>query len=548
MSVWNVINLAGGLALFIFGMNLMSDGLKLVAGSYLKKILEKLTQNRIIAMMVGAGLTALIQSSNAMCVMVVGFVNAGMMQLERSVGILMGAKIGTTITGQLIAFNISEIAPAIAFVGVAVTMFAKKPKIKNVGQIIASLGVLFIGLGRMSEAMTPLANEGWFQSLLQQFSNPVLCVLIGVIFTVIIQSASASVGVLQMLALSGVMMFPDAFPQAFYIMLGMNIGASVAPALASLGGRKDAKRVAFIVILFESIGMLIFMILTQIFPVIFDWIMATAPDNPIRQIANANTIFNLVTVLALLPCAKYLVRIAEFVIRGDDEKEVAALHYIDESGYQSGTVLIGQIDQEVGRMHALVRENLQASTGSYFGKMKISNEAFEENEFAVDFLNKEIVAALIRTNELGVSQKDATHAGNLYHIVTDLERIGDHAENVLGYSIQMKEKDQKFSDKALKQLKELSHAVYKIFDLACEHFADPSEELYRVIYDLEADIDKMVDKLRASNSKRLSKMKCEATLGLYFNEILVDLERVSDHSLNIAQAAKKYDIYDEDED
>lgn len=548
MSVWNVINLAGGLALFIFGMNLMSDGLKLVAGSYLKKILEKLTQNRIIAMMVGAGLTALIQSSNAMCVMVVGFVNAGMMQLERSVGILMGAKIGTTITGQLIAFNISEIAPAIAFVGVAVTMFAKKPKIKNVGQIIASLGVLFIGLGRMSEAMTPLANEGWFQSMLQQFSNPVLCVLIGVIFTVIIQSASASVGVLQMLALSGVMTFPDAFPQAFYIMLGMNIGASVAPALASLGGRKDAKRVAFIVILFESIGMLIFMILTQLFPVIFDWIMATAPGNPIRQIANANTIFNLVTVLALLPCAKYLVRIAEFVIRGDDEKEVAALHYIDESGYQSGTVLIGQIDQEVGRMHALVRENLQASTGSYFGKMKISNEAFKENEFAVDFLNKEIVAALIRTNELGVSQKDATHAGNLYHIVTDLERIGDHAENVLGYSIQMKEKDQKFSDKALKQLKELSQAVYKIFDLACEHFARPSEELYRVIYDLEADIDKMVDKLRASNSKRLSKMKCEATLGLYFNEILVDLERVSDHSLNIAQAAKKYDIYDEDED
>lgn len=483
-----------------------------------------------------------------MCVMVVGFVNAGMMQLERSVGILMGAKIGTTITGQLIAFNISEIAPAIAFVGVAVTMFAKKPKIKNVGQIIASLGVLFIGLGRMSEAMTPLAGEVWFQSMLQQFSNPVLCVLIGVIFTVIIQSASASVGVLQMLALSGVMMFPDAFPQAFYIMLGMNIGASVAPALASLGGRKDAKRVAFIVILFESIGMLIFMILTQLFPVIFDWIMATAPDNPIRQIANANTIFNLVTVLALLPCAKYLVRIAEFVIRGDDEKEVAALHYIDESGYQSGTVLIGQIDQEVGRMHALVRENLQASTGSYFGKMKISNEAFKENEFAVDFLNKEIVAALIRTNELGVSEKDATHAGNLYHIVTDLERIGDHAENVLGYSIQMKEKDQKFSDKALKQLKELSQTVYKIFDLACEHFARPSEELYRVIYDLEADIDKMVDKLRASNSKRLSKMKCEATLGLYFNEILVDLERVADHSLNIAQAAKKYDIYDEDED
>ena len=224
MDIWNVVSLMGGLAMFIFGMNLMSDGLKLVAGSYLKKILEKLTQNRIVAMMVGAGLTALIQSSNAMCVMVVGFVNAGLMELERSVGILMGAKIGTTITGQLIAFNISQIAPVIAFVGVAITMSFKKPKIKNVGQIIASLGVLFIGLGTMSTAMKPLANEAWFQNILQQFSNPILGVLVGIIFTVIIQSASASVGVLQMMAVSGVM----GFHQAFFIMLGMNIGASVA--------------------------------------------------------------------------------------------------------------------------------------------------------------------------------------------------------------------------------------------------------------------------------------------------------------------------------
>lgn len=548
MTIWNVINLCGGLALFIFGMNLMSDGLKLVAGSYLKKILEKLTQNRIIAMIVGAGLTALIQSSNAMCVMVVGFVNAGMMQLERSVGILMGAKIGTTITGQLIAFNISEVAPAIAFIGVAVTMFAKKPKIKNVGQIIASLGVLFIGLGQMSGAMKPLANEAWFQNTLNMFSNPILCVLIGVIFTVIIQSASASVGVLQMLALSGVMAFPNAFPQAFYIMLGMNIGASVAPALASIGGRKDAKRVAFIVILFESIGMVLFLILTSIFPQVFEWILATAPGNPTRQIANANTIFNVVMVALLLPCAKYLVRVAEWVIRGDDEKEAAALHYIDETGYQSGTVLIGQIDQEVGRMYGLVRDNLEAATKSYFGKMKMSQEDFAENEAAVDFLNKEIVAALIRTNEIGVSEKEAAHAGNLYHIVTDLERIGDHAENVLGYEVQMKENGQEFSEKALKQLKELSQAVYKIFDLACEHFASPSEELYHVIYDLEDNIDKMVDKMRASNTKRLSKHKCQATQGLYFNEILVDLERVADHSLNIAQAAKKYEIYDEEDE
>lgn len=548
MTAWNVVSLVGGLALFIYGMNMMSDGLKLVAGSYLKRILEKLTQNRIIAMMVGAGLTALIQSSNAMCVMVVGFVNAGMMQLERSVGILMGAKIGTTITGQLIAFNISEIAPAIAFVGVVVTMISKRPKIKNVGQIITSLGVLFIGLGQMSSAMKPLANEVWFQNTLNMFTNPILCVLVGMVFTVIIQSASASVGVLQMLALSGVMAFPNAFPQAFYIMLGMNIGASVAPALASIGARKDAKRVAFIVILFESVGMILFLILTSIFPQIFDWLLATAPGNPTRQIANANTIFNIVTVALMLPCSKYLVKIAKLVIPGEDKKEVASLHYIDESGYQSGTVLIGQIDQEVGRMYDLVRGNLQAATQSYFGEMKMSKEEFADNEMAVDFLNKEITAALIRTNEVGVSEKEATHAGNLYHIVTDLERIGDHAENVLGYQMQLEEQGQAFSEKALKHLRELSQAVYKIFELSCEHLAHPSEELYHVIYNLEDDIDQKVDKMRASNTKRLSKHKCEATQGLYFSEILVDLERVADHSLNIAQAAKKYEIYDEDDE
>ena len=536
MTIWNVVSLMGGLALFIFGMNLMSDGLKLVAGSYLKKILEKLTQNRVVAMMVGAGLTALIQSSNAMCVMVVGFVNAGMMGLERSVGILMGAKIGTTITGQLIAFNISEVAPVIAFIGVAVIMFGKKPKVKNVGQIIASLGVLFIGLGMMSEAMTPLRDAVWFKEILQRLSNPILGVLIGVIFTVIIQSASASVGVLQVMALSGVV----GFEQAFFVMLGMNIGASVAPALASIGARKDAKRVAMIVILFESIGMLLFLIVSRFCPIL-DWMAATSA-NPSRQIANANTIFNCVTVLALLPCAKYLVRMAEWLIRGKDETEERSLHFIDESGYQSGTVLIGQIDSELGRMHGMVRENLEASTKIYFGEKVISKDIFEENEATIDFLNKEITAALIRTGGLGISEKEAAHVGNLYHIVMDLERIGDHAENVLGYAVQMKENKQSFSNKALKELKELTEAVYRIFDLACEHFGAPREDLYRVIYELEADIDEMVDKMRNSNIKRLGKMKCEATQGLYFSEILVDLERIADHSLNIAQAAKKFPI------
>ncbi len=544
MTIWNVFNLMGGLALFIFGMNLMSDGLKLAAGSYLKNILEKLTKNKFIAVAVGAGMTALIQSSNAMCVMVVGFVGAGMMELERSVGILMGAKIGTTITGQLIAFNISEIAPVIAFTGVVIIMAFKKPSLKNAGQIIASLGVLFIGLGMMSSAMKPLASATWFQDILAGLSNPILGMLVGCIFTVIIQSASASVGVLQMMMLNSVI----GFNQAFYIMLGMNIGASVAPALASIGGRKDAKRVALIVVLFESIGMILFTVVTQLFPDLLSFMVSTSPDNPSRQIANANTIFNVVTVLILLPCSKYLVKLSKLIVRGDDaEEEGNTLLFIDTSGYQTGTVLLGQIDSEVGRMHQLASTNLEAATRIFYDKEVITSEQFNKNESNLDFLNKEITNALTMTSVLNLTPAEAEHAGHLYHIVSDFERIGDHAENMLGYASIMKENKNKFTGKALKDLKQLSISVFNIFDLSCEYFYAPDAETYQVIYDMEEDIDEMVAKMRNTNIKRINKQKCGATEGLYFTEILVDLERIADHSLNIAKAVKKYPVSKRDE-
>ena len=389
MTITNIFGLLGGLALFIFGMNLMGDGLKQMAGSYLKKILEKLTTNRFVAMLVGAGLTALIQSSNAMCVMVVGFVNAGVMQLERSVGILMGAKIGTTMTGQLIAFNITEAAPVIAFVGVALTMFSKKKKVRCLGQIIASLGVLFIGLGQMSAAMKPLGEVEWFRNLLTGLSNPILAVLVGIVFTVIIQSASASVGVLQVMTASGII----GFEHAFFIMMGMNIGASVAPALASIGGRKDAKRVALIVLLFESFGMILFLILAQFTPIIH-LIQSTAGD-PSRQLANANTIFNCTTVAILLPFSVQLARLSQKIIKGEDELEECKLKYINEAGYASSAILIEQIDAEVKRMMELVGVNLENATKTYFATETFDAEEFGNIEETIDFLNRGIADALI---------------------------------------------------------------------------------------------------------------------------------------------------------
>ncbi len=533
MEISNIIGLLGGLALFIFGMNLMGDGLKQVAGSALKRILEKLTTNRIVGMLVGTALTALIQSSNAMCVMVVGFVNASMMSLERSVGVLMGSKIGTTVTGQLIAFNITEIAPVIAFIGVGITMVTKKKKPRYVGQIIASLGVLFIGLGMMSKSMEPLKDLVWFREILEKLSNPLLAVLVGIIFTVIVQSASASVGVLQVMAASKII----GFRPAFFVMIGMNIGASVAPVLASIGGRKDAKRCAVIVVLLHTIGLALFLILAQVCPVL-DWIAGTAGD-PSRQIANANTIFNVVTVLVLLPFTRQVANLSRKIIPGNDSEQGLQLLYIKgASAQQTPAVLLEQIDAEVKRMEQLVRTNLVNATETYFSDKLCDRTGFDENEETIDFLNKGITDALIRVNMMDASIEEAKHAGNLFHVISDLERIGDHAENMVTYSNRMVEEKSKFSPAAEQELRELVDMVYEIYDESCRQLFSPDQDTYNTIYQLEDSIDDAVDNMKNQHIVRLSDMTCNSKQGMYFVETLTDLERAADHCLNIAQAAK----------
>ncbi|MDD6808144.1 MAG: Na/Pi cotransporter family protein [Oscillospiraceae bacterium] len=532
MTFNNIATLLGGLAMFIFGMNLMSSGLKDMAGGYLKKILEKLTEKRITAVLVGAGLTAIIQSSNAMCGMAVGFVNAGLMQLERSVGIVMGAKIGTTITGQLIAFHISDYAPIIAFVGVAIFMFGKN-KIQYLGQVIASLGILFIGLGFMGDAMEPFKELQWFQDLMSNLQNPILAVLVGVVFTTIMQSASASVGVLQMMMLSGII----SFEPAFFVMMGMNIGSSIAPILASIGGRKDAKRVAAIVLLMESIGMLVFLITSQFLPIL-DLIKSTSMD-PSRQIANANTLFSVVTVIVLFPFANYLAKLSRIIVPGTDEKEKeSTFEFINEAGYKDPRVLSEQIDAEVRRMEKLVKSNLKASTGAFFNTNDLDVEKFRSSEATIDFLNKGITDALVKISSMPLTDKEAKHVANLFHVINDLERIGDHAENMLGYALKMKDEHSKFSPEALIELKELVTMTIHILDDACVHLFDPSQEAYNNIFVQENNIDNQVDDMKIAHIDRLNENTCESSQGLMYVETLTDLERISDHALNIAQAAK----------
>ena len=540
MSFVNVMTLCGGIAMFIFGMNEMGQNLKDMAGNYLKKVLAKLTERRFIAVLVGAGLTALIQSSNAICAMVVGFVNAGLMQLERSVGIIIGAKIGTTITGQLIAFNISEYAPLLIFIGVVITMFVKNQKAKYFGNVVASLGVLFMGLGLMKTSMEPLKELDWFLDMVKSLYNPLLGILFGIVFTSIMQSVSASVGILQMLLLSGAMDFKP----ALFIMLGMNIGASIAPILASIGGRKDAKRVAAIVVEIEVIGAIVFTLAVLLFPGIVGVLQATS-DNPSRQMANANTIFSIVMCLVTFPIAPFIAWLSRKIIRGEDkEQEDGKLEYITEAGFKDVTVCISQIDAEVRRMEELTKQNLKIATDTFFSTEPYNKDKFMVTEKAIDFLNKAITDSLIRCSALKLTPQEAEHVGHLFHVITDLERIGDHAENLIDYANRMIEENKPFSEKAKFELKELVVMVIHILDDACVHLFEPSQEAYNNIFLQEAAIDDLVDLMKENHVQRLHDGECRSSQGLIFVESLTDLERISDHALNIAQAAKVRYHYD----
>ena len=515
MTSEHVINLLGGLALFIFGMTFMSDGLKKLAGDYMKTILEKLTEKRIMAVLLGAGLTALIQSSNAMCVMTVGFVNAGMMQLERSVGIIMGAKLGTTITGQLLATNyISKYAPVIAFVGVAFLMFAKSNNIKSFGQVVASLGILFVGLSTMSTAMRPMAQEEWFINIVANLSNPLL-------------------GVLQIMAVSGVI----GFRPAFYVMLGMNIGASIAPILASIGGKKDAKRVAAIVAIFETCGMLIFMLATTFLPVL-DWLSMTSGD-PSRRIANANTIFNLVSLIVLFPFSNLIAALSKKIIRGSDEEpNMAKLEFISETTHTTSTAMIGQIDAETNRMEELVQTNLRLATENYFDNRLKDEEDFNQTEETIDFLNKKITDALIRMSSFAdLTPEQAKHVGNLFHVINDLERIGDHAENMAQYSIRMHKNKERFSKTAMEELRGLVDIIERIYKEAYAQMVSPDQDKYAHVYALKRDVNRMIEDMKEKHIVRMNKGKCNSQQGMMFVELLMDLERVAAHAMNIAQAA-----------
>ena len=540
MGITDILSLFGGLALFLYGMQMMSNGLEAAAGNKMKSILEKLTSNRIKGVLVGAGITAVIQSSSATTVMVVGFVNSGLMTLRQAVWIIMGANIGTTITGQLIALDIGAIAPLFAILGVGAIMFSKNEKVHHISGIIAGLGILFMGMDMMGAAMEPLQESEAFISLMTQFSNPLLGILVGAVFTAIIQSSSASVGILQALAATG--MIP--LSGAVYVLFGQNIGTCITAVLASIGTKVNARRTTIIHLMFNIIGTTIFTIICMTTPYV-SLIESLTPNDPVSQIANAHTIFNIVTTLILLPFGTYMASAAEKILpdsKKEDDEELR-LKYIRpfDSSYAVGNsaIAVAQVKEEVDRMLDMVAKNIGDAFDTLIKYSDKSRKKVEEREEYIDYLNKGISEYIVSLMAGEMNADDSRKINGYYAIITNLERIGDHATNIAEYADDMKKWDLQFSDNVLDELSEMKKQC--IASMENIKNVDPAEagKVLGQAEALEQKTDDMRDKYFKKQMQRLKKGKCKPQSGIVFSEVLTDFERMGDHALNIAQQYKE---------
>ena len=538
MSVSGLLSLLGGLALFLYGMQMMSSGLEAAAGSKMKLILERLTANRFLGVLVGAGITAVIQSSSATTVMVVGFVNSGMMTLNQAVWIIMGANIGTTITGQLIALDVGALAPLFAFIGVAMVVFVKMPRAHHIGQIMAGLGVLFIGMEMMSSSMMPLRDSQAFVDLMTRFSNPLLGIAVGALFTALIQSSSASVGILQALATSGAI----SFSSSVFILFGQNIGTCITAVLASIGTSRSAKRATIIHLMFNIIGTVLFTILCILFP-LADLVASFTPDAPAAQIANMHTIFNIVTTLLLLPLGNQLASLAVRILpeQPEENRDEMHLEYLTpvqvsskDGNLGASAIHIGQLQQELDRMLDMAQDNIETSFDAVLSRDSSLLTKAEKMESYLDFLNKEISKYISRLITYETNEQGSSIVSSYFTITGNIERIGDHAINICGYSKLLEERHIQFSAQAQEE-------ICQMWDICLEalnalHQREAGDLLWLTdVSALEQRIDDMTDLFRKDQLERMKAGTCSDEACILYSELLTDFERIGDHVLNIAQ-------------
>lgn len=531
MSINYFIELLGGLALFLYGMEMMSTGLELVAGDKLRVIIEKMTSNFFKAILVGAGVTAIIQSSSATTVMVVGFVNAGLMTIYQSVGIIMGANIGTTITGQLVALNISTLAPIIAFIGFLLNTFSKNKKKRYVGQSIIGLGFLFMGMQFMSDSMAPLRDYPGFVTLMTKFDNPFLGVIAGTAITALLQSSSASLGILQAISNQGVITLHS----AMYIILGFNIGTCVTSVLSSVGSSKNARRTALVHVLFNIIGTIIFVTISLFVP-IDEIIKGFSRDLPAAEIANLHTAFNIATTILLIPFSKKLADLSFKIIPGiDKEQEEMSLQYINLNVVKDAPATFTDVKAEIRRLLDVVTMNYESSVSllSEFDEEKY-DEIFRR-EGVINYLNKQISAFIIDSLGLSMNEKTSANFAAYLRISRDMERIGDHSKNIAEVAKLKYDEKLEFTDMTFEELREINSIIEKMFHSAIDNL--DKEERITFMRESNELVQKEASNFRNNHMLRMREKICNPESGLLYEKTLAALERISSYISNASKLA-----------
>ena len=533
MSISNIISLLGGLGAFLFGMKYMGDGLEMAAGSKMKDLLEKLTRNRFLGFLLGVLVTVVIQSSSATTVMVMGFINAGIMDLAQATGVIFGANIGTTITSVLIALDVSGIAPFCLFLGAFLMLYSKKKQTKHIGQIILGFGLLFQGLHTMSGAMKPLKDVIWFQDFIMNAKNPMLGILVGAVLCAVIQSSSAAVGILQALAMQGLM--PLYF--ASFLICGVNIGSAMPTILASMNARNNAKRAAMIYLINNVVGAVIMTVVTLAFPYT-QFIESLIPD-PMFQVSVVHIIFKVVSAAVLLPLTNQVVKLTYLLVPKQKHEDACRLEYIDVHLVSSPSVTLLQIRNEVERMAELVRTNIQLSTSALLSSRVADAKPIEDNEAVIDYLTDAISDFLVKLNVREMNDGDAQYVNRVFQTLSDLERIGDYAEKLLHLTEQQEEKKVVYSASALQELAVINDNATQLFDDAVAGFyrQDVHLDQLKRMAKTQRQLRKLTNQSQLNHMERLRTGQCSVEAGILFGEILNSLSRIGGHSINIAEAA-----------
>ncbi|MBO4838849.1 MAG: Na/Pi cotransporter family protein [Lachnospiraceae bacterium] len=536
MTIFNVMSFLGGVGLFLYGMTIMSSGLRNAAGDKLRTILEKVAGNRVLAIVIGIVVTVLIQSSSATDMMVIGFVDSGLMNLLQAVGVIMGANIGTTVTAQITAFDLVSFAPFILFLGCILAVFVKKNLVQNVGRIILGFGMLFVGIGILKAAIAPLSQSREFVDALSLLSNPAAGIVFGFLFTSLLQSSSSSIVIFQAFAFEGLL----TYEQCVFLIIGAAVGSVTPNLLASLTTGRNGKRTALLNLYFNLLRAILLTVIVLACPVVLEWIKGLSPNDIARQVANTHTIFAIFAVLVIAPVSSLLVKLAQKTLpmlpAEMQALEDRRLKYLAHVGPRSiPAVAMRQASLEVTRMGRFARENLDTALTYFFDtSQQTLFDKVEEREETIDYLNKVIEDKLVELRALPLSDRDVFRLSRMVLVVANIERIGDYAENIIEFGERMKNAKVSLSEEAGKELHRMKDAVLLTIDMALDIFEGERFDRLPEIEAVEDQVDDMAERYVQNHVERLMQGICDPLSGVIFADMCTNLERCSDQAINIA--------------